>query len=138
MTAQPVCVLLDKLGVVRSHSRPHVSDDNPYSESQFKTMKYSPDFPDRFGSLEDGRAFLERYFASYNTVHRHSGIVMLTPAIVHNGRAEAVLNARHEVMKRAFSVHPDRFIASSQASPAEMLYRKPFGSTDLTDDSAAA
>ena len=74
MTAQPVCVLLDKLGVVRSHSRPHVSDDNPYSESQFKTMKYSPDFPDRFGSLEDGRAFLTRYFASYNSVHRHSGI----------------------------------------------------------------
>jgi len=93
MTAQPVCVLLDKLGVVRSHSRPHVSDDNPYSESQFKTMKYSPDFPDRFGSLEDGRAFLDQYFASYNTAHRHSGIAMLTPAMVHNGRADAVLDA---------------------------------------------
>ncbi len=76
-------------------------------------MKYSPDVPDRFGSLEDGRAFLERYFASYNKVHRHSGIVMLTPAMVHNGRAEAVVNARHEVMKRTYSVHPDRFIASS-------------------------
>jgi len=135
MTAQPVCVLLDKLGVVRSHSRPHVSDDNPYSESQFKSMKYSPDFPNRFGSLEDGRAFLDRYFASYNTAHRHSGIAMLTPAMVHTGRADAVLDARHEVMKRAYNAHPDRFIAGApkkSALPGTVWINRP------SDDSAAA
>jgi len=135
MTAQPVCVLLDKLGVVRSHSRPHVSDDNPYSESQFKTMKYSPDFPDRFGSLEDGRAFLDRYFASYNTAHRHSGITMLTPAMVHNGRANAVLDARHAVMERAYRAHPDRFIGGQprrSALPQSVWINRP------TNDGVAA
>ncbi len=135
MTAQPICVLLDKLGVVRSHSRPHVSDDNPYSESQFKTMKYSPDFPDRFGSLEDGRAFLDRDFASYNTAHRHSGIAMLTPAMVHNGRADAVLDARHEVMKRAYTAHPDRFIAEA---PRKSALAESVWINRPTDDSAAA
>ncbi len=135
MTAQPVCVLLDKLGVVRSHSRPHVSDDNPYSESQFKTMKYSPDFPDRFGSLEDGRAFLTRYFASYNTMHRHSGIAMLAPVMVHNGRADAVLDARHAVMERAYRAHPDRFIRGQprrSALPQSVWINRPI------DDGAAA
>jgi len=135
MTAQPVCVLLDKLGVVRSHSRPHVSDDNPFSESQFKTMKYSPAFPDRFGSLEDGKVFLDAYFASYNTVHRHSGIAMLTPAMVHTGRADAILDARHAVMKRAYGAHPDRFIAGEPRKntlPGSVWINQP------TDDSAVA
>jgi putative transposase len=113
MTAQPVCALLDKLGVTRSHSRPHVSDDNPYSESQFKTLKYHHSFPERFGSLEDGRAFFGGFFTWYNTVHRHSGITMLAPAMVHNGRANDVLDARHAVMQAAFTAHPDRFIAGS-------------------------
>ncbi len=135
MTAQPVCLMLDKLGVTRSHSRPHVSDDNPYSESHFKTMKYSPDFPDRFGSLEDGKAFLGRFFAWYNTVHRHSGIAMLTPAMVHAGRANDVLDARLAVMRTAYSAHPDRFIAGEPrrtALPANVWINQP------TDDSAAA
>jgi len=110
MTAQLVCDLLDALGVVRSLSRPRVSDDNPYSESQFKTLKYHRDFPERFGSLQDARVFLRAFFAWYNNEHRHSGIAMLTPAIVHAGKAAAVLDARHRVMLRAYAATPERFI----------------------------
>lgn len=111
MTAAPVCMLLDKLGVARSYSRPRVSDDNPYSESGFKTLKYHPTFPERFGSLEGGRSFFGSYFSWYNEVHRHSGIRMLTPAVVHFGNEETVLGARHGVMQAAFTAHPDRFAA---------------------------
>ncbi len=98
-------------------------------------MKYSPEFPERFGSLEDGKAFLSTYFTSYNSMHRHSGIAMLTPAMVHAGHAEAVLDARHAVMKRAYSAHPDRFIAGEprrSALPPSVWINQP------TDDSAAA
>lgn len=111
MTAQPVVALLDKLGVVRSHSRPHVSDDNPFSESQFRTLKYYHEFPDRFGSFEHADVYLEKFIAWYNNVHRHSGIAMLTPAIVHGGRATDVLTARHEVMRTAYRAKPERFIS---------------------------
>jgi putative transposase len=111
MTAAPVCMLLDKLGVARSYSRPRVSDDNPYSESGFKTLKYHPTFPERFGSLADGHSFLGSYFVWYNEVHRHSGIRMLTPAVVHFGLEKTVLEARHAVMQAAFTAHPGRFPA---------------------------
>ena len=87
MTSKPVAQLLVDLGVARSHSRPHVSNDNPYSEAQFKTLKYSPVFPDRFGSLADARAFCEAFFGYYNHEHRHSGIGLHTPASVHHGTA---------------------------------------------------
>ena len=87
MASKPVSELLVDLGVLRSHSRPRSSNDNPYSEAQFKTMKYMPDFPDRFGSLADARAFCERFFPAYNHEHRHSGIGMHTPASVHFGTA---------------------------------------------------
>src|SRR5580658_57848 len=110
MTAQLVCDLLDSLGVVRSLSRPRVSDDNPYSESQFKTLKYHRDFPDRFGSLGDARTFFRGFFAWYNHEHRHSGIAMLTPAIVHAGEAASVLRARYSVMLSAYAATPERFI----------------------------
>jgi putative transposase len=110
MTAQPVCALLDRLGVVRSHSRPHVSDDNPFSEAQFRTLKYHHDFPDRFGSFEHTHEFLDRFFGWYNEEHRHSGIAMLTPAVVHRGQAEQVLAARHEIMQAAYHAKPERFI----------------------------
>ena len=110
MTAQPVCALLDALGVGRSHSRPQVSNDNPYSESQFKTLKYHRDFPDRFGSLEDARAFLREFFAWYNHEHRHSGIAMLPPAIVHAGQGQQVLEARHQIMRAAYIATPERFV----------------------------
>jgi putative transposase len=110
MTSQLVCDLLDALGVFRSLSRPRVSDDNPYSESQFKTLKYHRDFPERFGSLQDARVFLHAFFAWYNNEHRHSGIAMLTPAVVHAGKAAAVLDARHRVMLGAYAATPERFI----------------------------
>lgn len=90
MTAKPVALLLADLGVVRSHSRPKVSNDNPYSKSQFRTLKYRPEFPGRFGSIEDARAFCQVFFLCYNTEHRHSGIGLHTPADVHYGRAETV------------------------------------------------
>ena len=90
MTSRPVALLLADLGIAKTHSRPHVSNDNPYSEAGFKTLKYRPDFPDRFGSIEDARAFCVDFFAWYNQQHRHSGIAMFTPADVHHGRAAAL------------------------------------------------
>jgi putative transposase len=110
MTAQVVCDLLDALGVTRSLSRPQVSDDNPYSEAQFKTLKYHMDFPERFGSLEDAKVFFRAFFVWYNHEHRHSGIAMLTPATVHAGEADTVLDARHRVMLMAYAAKPERFI----------------------------
>ena len=110
MTSLPVAKLLMNLGVTKSHSRPHVSDDNPYSESQFKTMKYQPDFPERFGSLQDGRAFCRVFFDWYNNDHHHSGIEMLTPATLHAGDGQAVLTARHRVMLAAYALNPERFV----------------------------
>jgi putative transposase len=85
MTSKPVAFLLADMGVTKTHSRPHVSNDNPYSEAQFKTLKYRPDFPDRFGSIQDARAFCQTFFAWYNQQHRHSGIAMMTPESVHQG-----------------------------------------------------
>ena len=90
MTSKPVAQLLVDLGVARSHSRPHVSNDNPYSEAQFKTLKYCPAFPGRFGSIEDARAFCAAFFDHYNHVHRHAGIGLHTPASVHYGTATEI------------------------------------------------
>ena len=109
MKSKTLQELLIDLEVGRSHSRPHVSNDNPYSESQFRTLKYHPEFPERFGSIEDARSFCRGYFQWYNHEHRHSGIGMMTPASVHEGRAEAVHAARQEVLDRAFQAHPERF-----------------------------
>jgi putative transposase len=110
MTSKPVALKLAELGVTKSHSRPHVSDDNPFSESQFKTMKYRPEFPDRFGSLEDARAHGQAFFHWYNHEHHHSGIAMLTPHMVHYGLAAAVLDNRQHVLTAAFQQHPERFV----------------------------
>lgn len=110
MTSKPVALLLADLGVTRSLSRPHVSNDNPFSESQFKTLKYCSEFPDRFGSLEDARSFSDGFFSWYNKEHRHSGIAMLTPEMVHYGRAEEVIAARRLVLQEAYRKHPERFV----------------------------
>jgi putative transposase len=118
MTSKPVHQLLLDLGVGQSHSRPHVSDDNPYSEAQFKTLKYCPEFPERFGSIEDARSFCRRYFVWYNTCHRHSGIGMLTPADVHTGRAEEIFEARQKTLDKAFQAHPERFPKGRPHPPA--------------------
>jgi putative transposase len=110
MTSKTVAFLLADLGITRTHSRPHVSDDNPYSESQFKTLKYRPDFPDRFGSLQHARSWCTPFFHWYNDEHRHGGIAYLTPADVHYGRAEQILKHRQEVLAGAARQHPERFV----------------------------
>ena len=109
ITSNPVTSLYAFLGINRSHSRPHVSNDNPYSESQFKTLKYSPTFPERFGSIHDANAFCERFFAHYNHEHRHSGIAFHTPASVHYGTAAEVRGQRAETLDAAYSANPMRF-----------------------------
>lgn len=109
MTSKPVAQLLVDLSVVRSHSRPRVSNDNPYSESQFKTMKYCPAFPDTFGSLADARAFGQAFFSYYNHEHRHSGIGLHTPASVHHGTAGEVRALRQQTLDAAYAAHPYRF-----------------------------
>jgi putative transposase len=110
MRSKPVAFLLADLGVTKTHSRPHVSNDNPFSESQFKTMKYRPDFPDRFGCIQDTRAFGQPFFTWYNEEHRHSGIGLHTPASVHYGQAAAIREQRIEVLAGAYAVHPERFV----------------------------
>jgi putative transposase len=110
MTSRPVALLLADLGVTKTHSRPHVSNDNPFSESQFKTLKYRPEFPDRFGCVEDARAFCGPFFAWYNTQHHHTGLGLLTPEMVHYGRAPQVLAQRQLVLSAAWQEHPERFV----------------------------
>lgn len=109
MRSKPVAFLLADLGVIKSHSRPYVSDDNPYSESQFKTMKYRPDFPQRFERIEDATIFCRGFFEWYNKQHRHSAIGFMTPAAVHSGAAPEVYRKRDEVLQGAFLLHPNRF-----------------------------
>lgn len=109
MRSKPVAALLVDLDVRKTHSRPHVSDDNPYSEAQFKTLKYRPDFPDRFGSIEDARAYCQQFFPWYNDEHRHSGIGLMTPAAVHDGTAVALTAKRAVTLGTAFAANPIRF-----------------------------
>ena len=117
MVAKPVAFLLADLGVTKSHSRPHVSDDNPYSESQFRTLKYRPDFPACFGSFEDAQAHCRRFFEWYNHEHRHSGIGFHTPADVHHERAELVRARRADVLDAAYAAHPERFVRKPPTPP---------------------
>lgn len=109
MTSKAVAQLFADLGVDKSHSRPHVSDDNPFSESQFKTLKYHPGFPDKFGSLNDALVHCRRFFRWYNHDHRHSGIAYCTPHDVHCGTATRVIEVRQKTLDAAFAAHPDRF-----------------------------
>ena len=109
MTSNPVVELYAFLGIKRSHSRPHVSNDNPYSEAGFKTMKYCPAFPGSFGSIEDARAFCSRFFTYYDHEHRHSGIAYHTPASVHFGTATEVRAQRAETLGAAYAENPARF-----------------------------
>lgn len=118
MVAKPVAFLLADLGVTKSFSRPHTSNDNPFSESQFRTMKYRPEFPERFGSYEDAHGFLGRFFGWYNDDHRHSGIGYHTPADVHYGRAQAIRAQRAEVLSDAYAAHPERFVRKVPEPPA--------------------
>jgi putative transposase len=110
MKSKPVALLLADLGVTKTHSRPHTRDDNPYSEAQFKTLKYRPDFPERFGSPEDARGFCQGFFSWYNTEHHHSGLGLMTPHAVHYGLAPVIFQAREKVLLTAYEAHPERFV----------------------------
>jgi putative transposase len=118
MTSKPVALLLSDLGITKTHSRPYVSNDNPYSESQFKTLKYRPEFPERFGCLPDARAFCQSFFRWYNSQHHHSGIGLLTPEAVHYGAAAQVLEARQQVLNVAYAQHAERFVRQPPKPPA--------------------
>jgi len=135
MRSKPVAFLLADLSITKTHSRPYTSNDNPYSESQFRTMKYRPEFPDRFGCLQDARAFCQRFFPWYNDDHRHSGIGMLTPAMVHFGRAPAIRLQRQTVLDAAYLAHPNRFVRrppSPLPLPKEVWINKPQNSDQNT------
>jgi putative transposase len=118
MTSKTVAQLLVDLGVERSHSRPRVSNDNPYSEAAFKTLKYCPAFPGRFGSIEDARTFCTTFFDYYNNEHYHSGIALLTPATVHHGQANTIISARAITLTEAFNANPHRF--TKQPTPPQL------------------
>jgi putative transposase len=117
MTSKPVAFLLADLGITQSHSRPHVSDDNPYSEAQFKTLKYRPDFPDRFDSIEAARLFCRTFFAWYNDEHHHTGLGLHTAADVHYGTAEQTRQKRAGVLEGAYAAHPERFVRKPPRPP---------------------
>src|SRR5437870_11204401 len=128
MSSKPVAFLLADLGVTKTHSRPHVSDDNPYSESQFRTLKYRPEFPDRFGCIQDSRAFSQGFFRWYNEEHRHSGLALLTPAMVHYGQTARILEQRQTVLDVAYRAHPERFVRQAPkplSVPTEVWINKP-------------
>jgi len=118
MTSKPVALLLADLGVTKTHARPHVSNDNPFSEAQFKTLKYRPAFPERFGSIQDARGHCHIFFPWYNTEHHHTGLGLLTPYDVHHGLAEQRVAARATVLATAYGAHPERFPAGLPRPPA--------------------
>lgn len=128
MTSKPVALLLADLGVTKTHSRPHVSNDNPFSEAQFKTLKYRPDFPERFGSIQDARAFCQIFFPWYNTEHHHGGLGLLTPCDVHYGLAEQRRAARATVLAAAYAAHRERFphgVPQPAPCPSEVWINPP-------------
>ncbi len=128
MRSQTVAQLLATLGITKSHSRPHVSDDNPFSESQFKTLKYQPDFPERFDSFDHAMDFCGEFMHWQNHEHHHWGLGLLTPAVVHLGQAETVLAARQAVLNTAYAAHPERFVHGSPQPlhlPAEVWINPP-------------
>ena len=128
MTSKAVAHLLADLGVTKIHSRPYVSNDNPYSEAQFKTLKYCPEFPERFGSIQDARNFCCPFFTWYNTKHKHSGIGLMTPEQVHYGQAPQVLAHRSQILKAAFKKFPKRFkghMPKPMSLPAAAWINKP-------------
>ena len=128
MRSKPVALLYADLGVAKSFSRPYVSDDNPFSESHFRTLKYRPDFPDRFGCLLDSRAHCQIFFPWYNEEHRHSSLGMLTPKTVHFGETAQVLAQRQAVLDAAYAAHPERFVRNPpkpSAPPGEVWINPP-------------
>ena len=135
MKSKAVALLLSDLGVTKTHSRPQVSNDNPYSEAHFKTLKYRPAFPPRFGCIEDARSHCVDFFRWYNTDHHHTGLGLLTPADVHCGRAEAKTRKRAAVLQHAYATHPERFprgVPKPPMLPRDVWINKP--KTDVIRD----
>jgi len=128
MMSKPVALLLADLGVTKTHARPHVSNDNPYSEAHFKTLKYRPAFPERFGSIQDARAYCHVFFPWYNAEHHHVGLGLLTPADVHHGLAKQRVAARATVLATAYAAHPERFpggLPHPPVPPVEVWINRP-------------
>jgi len=117
MASQPVAFLIARLGITKTHSRPHVSNHNSFSESQFKTLRYGPEFPERLGSIEDATTFCRRFFSRPNHDHRHSGLGLMTPAMVHGGAVEAVTQVRKLTLWAALEAHPERFVRGTPRPP---------------------
>jgi putative transposase len=140
MKSKLVAQLLADLGVTKTHSRPHVSNDNPFSEAHFKTMKYRPSFPDRFGCIEDARAFCRDFFHWYNTSHRHSGIAFMTPESIHRGNTTAIIKARTNTLHAAFADHPERFKGKrpKPQTPPEAVWINPPSTKDNADQDEPA
>ncbi len=136
MRSKPVALLLSDLGVTKTHTRPYTSNDNPYSEAQFKTLKYRPDFPARFGSLTDARGWSQDFFAWYNNDHYHTSLNLMTPAMVHYGLADTIRDQRNQVLQAAFTAHPERFVRGVPTVPdlpREVWINQPAGTPLITD-----
>lgn len=139
MMSIPVAHLLEQLGVTKSHSRPYTSNDNPYSEAQFKTMKYRPGYPDRFDAIEQARAWAHAFVDWYNFTHLHSGIGFVPPAALHFGQAQQIFDQRQTVLDKAFAAHPERFVTGQPTPPmipTEVWINKPPQQTDTRTDAA--
>ena len=119
MKAKATALLLADLGITKSHSRPHTSNDNPFSESHFKTLKYQPEFPQRFGCIEDASTFCRAFFDWYNRDHHHVGLGLMTPDQVHFGQVDEIHDARQQVLDRAFLTNPQRFVRAAPRPPAK-------------------
>jgi transposase InsO family protein len=140
MKSKPVADLLADLRITQSHSRPHVSNDNPYSEAHFKTLKYCPAFPGKFASLGEAREFCDLFFTYYNTEHRHSGIGLHTPQTVHDGTARAIQARRQQVLDDAYAARPDRFRRPPKAPelPRKAWINQPRPTIESQEDTAAS
>ena len=128
MRSKTVAQLLLDLSVTKTHSRPHTANDNPYSEAQFKTLKYRPDYPDRFGSIDQARTWTQTFFHWYNSDHRHTGLGLMTPAAIHFGQAQKLIQHRHQTLQRAYQRHPERFVEGQPQPlkpPAAVWINKP-------------
>jgi len=133
MKSKLVAQLLVDLGVIKSHSRPHTSDDNPFSEAQFKTLKYRPGFPERFPHIHAAEQYCRPFFNWYNLEHKHAGIAMLTPHTVHHGLSDEILAGRQQALNQAFSAHPERFKNTAQIVtplPSEVWINRPMQTHD--------
>lgn len=135
MRGKPLSQLLVDLRITRSHNRPHTADDNPFSEAQFKTMKYRPDYPDRFASPAEAQAWARHFFTWYNEQHYHSGLNLLTPASVHYHEAPVVQQNRHAILLTAYAAHPNRFARGEplvKGAPAAVWINPPLAGADLS------